>query len=207
MLKGKQLFDFVHSGLSVLGKNFSGLWMVELGSQGMSVPGIKYSVAKDYFKALGFEHLSIDMDGLHGSVQLDLTRKLTQFYGQFDVVTNFGTSEHVHDQFTCFENIHWFCKTGGIMIHSVPLPGHWPMHCEFHYPEKFFIQLAKKCYYEICRKQVISMSGGPASMIGKRGLACVVLKKQFSTAFIKIDEFNKFPIVKEDYLRNHNNLR
>lgn len=201
MLKGKELFEITHKAMGILREDPKGLKMMELGSQGIDVPDINRSPAKNYFESLGIIHTSIDLDGLNGSIQLDLTVPLTEFYGKYDIVTNFGTSEHVRDQFECFKNIHYFCKNDGVMVHSVPLPGHWPKHCKYHYPLAFFVDLAASCNYDICEKKVISMPGGK----GKRSLATVILKKQDAADFMSADKFIKLPIVTENYLVNHDN--
>lgn len=201
MLKGKQLFDIVQQALKLLGKSPSGLEMMELGSQGMDVPGITYKVARDYFKSLGLTHTSIDLDGLHESLVLDLTVPLTGFYNKYDIVTNFGTSEHVENQFACFENIHYFCKDNGIMVHSVPLPDNWIIHCKYHYPPAFFNRLGFACGYEICENQSFNMWGGK----GKRGLVNVIFRKKGPGNFISKNEFAKLPMSIGEYKTDHNN--
>jgi hypothetical protein len=197
MLKGEQLFDVVHRALELL----SGTNMMELGSQGMDVPGIPYKVSKDYFKSLGFTHTSIDLDGRHESLVEDLTFPLIDFYGKYDIVTNFGTTEHVEDQYVCFENIHYFCKDNGIMVHSVPLPNNWIKHCKYHYPLAFFDELANACGYEVCENISFNMWGGR----GKRGLANAVLRKLESDSFITKLQFSKLPMSTGWYETNHNN--
>lgn len=47
------------------------------------------------------------------------------FINQFDVITNYGTIEHINDQYHAFKNVHDMCKSGGIMIHNFPPQGHW----------------------------------------------------------------------------------
>lgn len=202
MLKGKELFEMTHRALNLLGKNPK---MLELGSQGIQVPDVNEKIAKKYFKSIGVEHVSIDLNGMHGSLKFDLAQPI-YYVNNFDIVTNFGTSEHIHDQYMCFLNIHCFCKVGGIMIHSVPLPKHWPMHCPYHYPMKFFDELANIANYEILEKKIVQLPGGPPAMQGKRGLACAILEKKDCKLFKK-EEFRKLPIVVEDYKVNHNNLK
>jgi len=197
MFKGKQLFDVMQRAL----KFSNGKEMMELGSQGMDVPDIPYKVAGDYFKSLGFTHTAIDLDGRHGSMVLDLTVPLTDFYNKYDIVTNFGTSEHVENQFACFENVHYFCKDNGIMIHSVPLPDNWIKHCKYHYPPAFFDLLGSACGYEICENQSFNMEGGGS----KRGLVNVIFRKKGSGDFISKNNFAELPMSIGEYKTNHNN--
>lgn len=201
MLKSKQMFDIVQQALNLLVKHPSEIEMIELGSQGIDVPGISYKIAKDYFKSLGFKHTSIDLDGNFGSLVVDLTTQLTDFYNKYDIVTNFGTSEHIENQFACFENIHYFCKDNGVMVHSVPLPDNWVKHCKYHYPPAFFDQLCLACGYEVCENKNFNMPGG----LQPRGLVNVILIKRGLDNFINKYEFAKLPIIIGKYTTNHNN--
>ena len=59
----------------------------------------------------------------------------------FDIVTNFGTTEHILNQYACFDFIHNCTKPGGLMIHQLPMQG-WSDHCFVKYNPKFFFLLA-----------------------------------------------------------------
>jgi hypothetical protein len=208
MLKGEKIFQSVQESFyKCFDNKLSNLRMMELGNQGMQINGINYKVAKDYFQSLGIQHTSIDLNGRHGAMKFDLGIPLKEFYCQYDIVTNFGTSEHVYNQYECFKNIHEFCKGGGLMIHAVPMPGHWPRHCEYHYPKKFFVMLADACGYNIYALGVESMPGGPPRMKNKRNIVYAILRKEDLFDFIDIDEFEKFPIIVESYKKNSNNKR
>jgi hypothetical protein len=77
--------------------------------------------------------------------------------GEFDLVTNFGTTEHIEpNQFEPFLHIHNLCKVGGIMIHEVPVFGHWPGHCRYYYDENFFLYLSEKNNYDILEMERIN---------------------------------------------------
>jgi len=129
----------------------SGMRMAEVGNQhvrrstfGTRVP------SKKLFELLGVDHVSIDLNGLDGALPLDLARPITdpELVGSFDMVTNFGTSEHVDDQFECWRNLHNLACTGGLMLHLVPTPDCPPGHCEYYYDERFFEQLVDIAGYE-----------------------------------------------------------
>jgi SAM-dependent methyltransferase len=81
---------------------------------------------KQYFESLGIRHVSIDSNGLDGAVPLDLRAPID--IGDFDIVTNFGTTEHVTEQEQCWKNVHNLVRTGGILVSMTPLPGHWLRH-------------------------------------------------------------------------------
>jgi len=126
--------------------------LFEKGKNYRALP-FKRFPAKKYFKSIGFSHVSIDLNGNDGALKYDLGRLdqgLDQF-NSFDVVANFGTSEHVKNHYECFVNIHNFCKKGGIFIHAVPQTGFWYRHgaCYRWYTPEFFENLCKLCNYNM----------------------------------------------------------
>lgn len=94
------------------------------------------------------KYLSIDLNGENDSQRWDLSKPLPTRL-QFDLVCDFGTSEHVDDIYQCFANIDSLCKIGGVMIHENPKTGNWPQHCFHYYTQGFYIDLAVKTGYEI----------------------------------------------------------
>jgi hypothetical protein len=105
---------------------------------------------KKFVESLSKKHVSIDITGLDGSLALDLNDDEIYINDKFDLITNFGTTEHVEpNQFQVFKHIHNLCKIDGIMIHEVPVYGHWPNHCRFYYDDNFFIYLSEKNNYDI----------------------------------------------------------
>lgn len=94
------------------------------------------------------QYLSIDLCGENGSEKWDLSKPLPTRM-QFDLVCDFGTSEHVDDIYQCFANVDALCKIEGIMIHENPKTGNWPLHCFHYYTQGFYIDLAVKAGYEI----------------------------------------------------------
>ena len=43
--------------------------------------------------------------------------------------------------------MHEMCRTGGMMLHSLPTSGHWLGHDRHYYPEDFFLKLVESCNY------------------------------------------------------------
>ena len=66
----------------------------------------------------------------------------------WDIVTNFGTSEHLFNQFAFMKNCHDLTKTGGISLHAVPISSGMD-HGLFNYHPTFFRSLAIANNYEI----------------------------------------------------------
>lgn len=97
---------------------------------------------KPWFEALGIEHVSVDWNGLDGALAFDLRAPLPPME-PFDMVTNFGTSEHVSDQDPVWRNMLSSVRVGGWLVCATPLPGDWPRHGEWYPCERFYVELAK----------------------------------------------------------------
>jgi hypothetical protein len=101
-------------------------------------------VYKGYFEGRGIRHVSVDLNGKDGSLALDLQEPL--YLGQFDVVTNFGTSEHVELQEPVWRNIH---EAGRWHIHVIPHHGDWPGHGKWYVTKESIAYLAGLNGYKI----------------------------------------------------------
>jgi hypothetical protein len=66
----------------------------------------------------------------------------------WDIVTNFGTSEHLFNQFAFMKNCHDLTKPGGLSLHVVPISSGMD-HGLFNYHPTFFRSLAIANNYEI----------------------------------------------------------
>lgn len=137
--------------------------ILELGTQDIVDEPVKIALCKSisdtyynnsvlfklYLNELGYKVTSIDIMGDRGSIPVNLCEDIDVWnLGQFDVITNYGTTEHVDNQYMCWKNMHKSLKVGGIMINEIPKIGNWPGHCEFYYDLKFF-QEFKNIGYEI----------------------------------------------------------
>jgi hypothetical protein len=154
VLESLQLLDF---GMDKVGLQYQGLKMLELGNQWMFMPQnstIPYkSSAKEYFKKRGVMHTSLDINGEDGAISCDLGKPLDKnlLSNQYDVVTNFGTAEHVYDLYYCFYNIHQLCRVGGIMVHVFPYTGNWPKHGLHYATGTTFKDIATICNYGLLK--------------------------------------------------------
>jgi hypothetical protein len=104
--------------------------------------------AEEFWRSIGFEYAAIDIDGSPGSIAIDLNYDGVppQFKGKFDVVTNFGTTEHLANQLNAFRVMHDLTAHKGIMIHLVPIQGYLN-HGLINYNFKFFWMLARSNGY------------------------------------------------------------
>lgn len=120
-----------------------GTRMLELGNK--KTNGVSY---KSWFEAHGITHVSVDWNGEDGAIPLDMREPLPD-WEPFDMVTNFGCTEHVETQYNIWESMHRLCKVGGVQIHMCPMPGDWWWHGN-HYPkESFYRQYAERNGYTI----------------------------------------------------------
>lgn len=114
----------------------NGCRMLELGNQQFLWHDDKEHgiAAKTWFEAQGVIHTSIDLNGLMGALPLDLSLPINNLEWDyaFDMITDFGTSEHVGESisslYNCRANCHRWCKSGGIMIYLNPLTSYWKNH-------------------------------------------------------------------------------
>lgn len=164
----KDDINLLKTALEAIGMEFKGLKMCELGNQRMRYG--KHKTGKRYFEHLGVYHTSIDLNGKDGAVAYDLSKPILMWEGKFDMVTDFGTSEHVEGQRECFRNIHNFCRVGGVMVHAVPMKGTYAGHSPYHYDREIFDKLALDNNYEVVLNEIRWRSKTEAQI-------CAVLKK------------------------------
>jgi hypothetical protein len=107
-------------------------------------------LAREFWTWLGLNYASIDIDGSPGSIPLDLNydKVPVELVGRYDIVTNFGTTEHVANQLQSFKIIHDLAATGAIMLHVLPAGGA-PNHGLVSYNPKFFWMLGRGNGYKI----------------------------------------------------------
>ncbi len=107
-------------------------------------------LAREFWTWLGLHYASIDIDGSPGSIPLDLNCDdvPAELIGRYDVVTNFGTTEHVANQLQSFKIIHDLATAGAIMLHVLPAGG-MPTHGLVSYNPKFIWMLGRSNGYKI----------------------------------------------------------
>lgn len=147
----------------------------------------KPRASKQFFSRIGYNHVSIDTNGQDGALKENLSKpiKNKDLVGKFDVLTNYGTSEHVGNQYECFNNIHNLCAEESVMAHIVPHVGHWPGHCPIRYTPEFFEELGKACGYTILYSET---QGNPK---GKCLNVCTSWKKEKDSKFVSKEKFEE----------------
>ena len=127
-----------------------------------------------YFKNLfNYPITSLDMNGENGSLIVDLSKEL-QPMQKFDLITNFGTSEHVSNQFQCWKNIHTLLEDNGIIINEIPEIDAWKNHCKYYVDKRFFESMHKD--FEIIEYKQVYYAGN--------GNLCFCILKKKSNVFL-----------------------
>lgn len=104
----------------------------------------------ELFERVGMNYVSFDIADGYKTVILDLNRAQLppRLHAKFDLVLNFGTTEHILNQFNCFQVMHDATKVGGHIYHSLPAIGYVD-HGYITYTGRFFFDIAGYNEYEI----------------------------------------------------------
>jgi hypothetical protein len=90
--------------------------------------------------------------------------------GYYDVVFNFGTTEHIFNQWNCFEFMHDALKVGGVMYHQLPASGYLD-HGYYCYTPLFFREMAQANQYAIENLSVTPAGESKVDSVGVQGRA------------------------------------
>ena len=138
----KEPADFIR--VLPLPKKFA---VCELGDQWITYE-MPHRLAKDWYSELGCgRYVSIDANG-RGDVTFDLNRKWGAKVTQFDLVTDFGTGEHIFNQAELWRTIHRLTKPGGFIAFDHPSQG-YEGHSFYRIDECLYPVLADANRYEI----------------------------------------------------------
>ena len=107
----------------------------------------------ELLSACGLDYCSLDLIKGYNTVVLDLNLHPApeELRGRFDLVTNFGTSEHLINQLLAMKTIHDVTKPSGVIYHDLPMSGYLK-HGYFLYTPVFFNDLATANDYRIVRQ-------------------------------------------------------
>ena len=157
----------------------------DLGAQNnFAQPLLPTPYMSEWYKGKGItDYISIDLNGENDSKKWDLSQPV-KTNKQFDLVADFGTSEHVKDLYQCFANVNKLCNVGGIMIHENPKTGSWPKH-GFHYRDmKFYVDLAEAAGYAL-----VQLEEHPACWNTADGWNIIAVMEKKKEGFIKREQF------------------
>lgn len=139
--------------------------------------------------------VAVDMNGTPEAWRHDLNAPLPPM-GEFDVIINHGTAEHIFDIAQVFKSMHDACKPGGLMIHEAPFTG-WLDHGFYCLQPTLFYDLAAANGYcivsvaveEIQSRQVIDVESREAMTallpsVPNNAMLYVVLQKVADAPFM-----------------------
>jgi SAM-dependent methyltransferase len=96
----------------------------------------------------GGSYRSADLTDPRADYAFDLNFPMPEGVGRYDVVTNFGTTEHVFNIGQSFENIHDLLKVGGVVLHALPGYGYID-HGFYNIHPCAYLDMAKANEYEV----------------------------------------------------------
>ena len=100
-----------------------GFAVCELGDQWVTCE-LPHRLARELYEDMGCKRYeSIDANG-RGSITFDLNRKWHGKTAQFDLVTDFGTTEHIFNQAEVWRTIHVLTKRHGFIAFDKPSQGY-----------------------------------------------------------------------------------
>ena len=104
----------------------------------------------ELFEKAGFKYDAIDIADGYKTTILDLNHESapTDFVGAYDLVLNFGTTEHLLNQYNAFKVIHDATKVGGYIVHQLPSVG-FSDHGYFTYTPRCMFDMAGYNNYEV----------------------------------------------------------
>lgn len=166
--------------------------VMELGAQNMydkTYDTERGPFASTYYRGRGIKYYCIDLNGENNALKLDLEKPIKHEW-DYDLVTNFGTSEHIKNQYSVFGTIHKLAKIGGMIICENPKTGNWPSHGLNYYTQEFYKNLCRALNY-----QLIEVGEYPAMGNNIDGYNIyAIMKKTQEARFPTEKVFNKFGI-------------
>ncbi len=123
--------------------------------------GRNEAFAGELFEKAGMQYRAFDIAYGYRTTILDLNCAVlpASLQKRFDLVLNFGTTEHILNQLNCFKVIHDATKIGGYIYHQLPAIG-YVNHGYVTYTGRCFFDLAGFNEYELVACWFDGPSGG-----------------------------------------------
>jgi len=168
----------------------------------------KHRTAKQYFESKGINVTVIDLgigqDKItEGVLQYDLTKPLPTDIGLFDFIVDFGTAEHIENQYQLFKNIHNICKVDGVIMMVNPserysIGSKKKHHGLYHYTSRFYLGLAFFCKYEVVDMREMAQKYN-VKLPYRKNFTYVTMIKKENNNFVKENDFKKIAVELGDY--------
>lgn len=131
---------------------------------------------KEWYASLGpTEYVAFDIVEDTRSRKADLS-KVLNVHETWDIVVNFGTTEHIFNQFSAMSNIHNFAKKGGVMLHVIPMSSGLN-HGFYNYHPRFFHSIALANNYEIIDFRFVPFHYHQAEVSRRKSFSISVVKR------------------------------
>jgi hypothetical protein len=123
--------------------------IIELGDQLMDIgQETQFMRSDEYYKRNGFNIQSVDIHGKNRALPIDLSKPSKKRF-EADLLTDFGTCEHVSDLYNAMKNCHNWTKDFGLMIHANPKTGTYAGHGVSFFTTSFWEELAEINGYKL----------------------------------------------------------
>lgn len=122
----------------------------ELSRRSYPAEGSTLTYAAEMFEETTIAYQAFDIMHAPATRIFDLNRQAlpADLRETFDVVLNFGTTEHVFNQLNAFHVMHDAVRPGGYLFHQLPMTG-WFDHGYFNYNPRLFAELAEANAYQL----------------------------------------------------------
>jgi hypothetical protein len=188
-----QLFDKYKKIKPLFNSNMT---LLELGDQDICYNPYYGKKFREHEKSFYKEWKTLDLHNRNDVTIKDLS-VLSDDMGKWDIITNFGTSEHVEPEnghYNCWKNIHDWLAVDGYSIHELPEIGSWLNHCRYYYNEEFFNHFTE-IGYDIIENSAIHYEGNG-------NLRFCIMKKIKNVDFFSFLNFNTFVHIEKNNTSN-----
>ena len=109
----------------------------------------------DLLLLAGFEYKALDIFHATNTILFDLNihEPGPALVERFDLVMNFGTTEHVFNQLRAFQTIHTLTKVNGVCYHDLPMAGYLN-HALYRYDPLFFSTVLPVNRYSVLLQEI-----------------------------------------------------
>jgi hypothetical protein len=160
--------------------------ILELGDQVMDIgQETQFQRSDEFYGKDGYNITTIDIHGKNRAISIDLGKE-SDFKFQADLLTDFGTVEHVKGLYNALKNCHNWTTVGGLMIHVNPKTGTYFGHGVSFFTIEFWEKLALAMGYyvvEVTEKSPYSDENPDVEVYA-------VLQKMNHTDFLEEREFD-----------------
>ncbi|MEO8627119.1 MAG: hypothetical protein ABI612_03335 [Betaproteobacteria bacterium] len=124
---------------------------------------------KQFYSIFGMaDYASLDVDDDRATYKVDLNHPSSGL-PEFDVVTNFGTTEHVFNIGEAFRTLHNLTRPGGISLHAIPSFA-FINHGFYNIHPNALVEMARANDYEILDFSYVDNTFCRNELLGKRGI-------------------------------------